>query len=486
MSYYFAMYKFLPTLLVLLLLISGCATNPVTGEQDLVLMSEQEEIALGRQTHQEVLQQYKVYEDPDLQAYVQSVGEQLAAKSHRSDLIYRFTVLDSKEVNAFALPGGYIYITRGLMAYLNSEAELAAVLGHEIGHVTARHSVRQYSAAQAANVGLIIGSILTGVGQTGAQLGQIFGTVLLRGYGREHELEADQLGAEYLARSNYDPQAMMEVIRVLKNQEELEKKVAKAEGREPNIYHGLFATHPDNDTRLKETIASAEKHKSSAATLTGRETYLHKIDGMIFGDSPYEGIVRGRNFYHPDLGIAMQLPAGWHVRNLPTQLLAISPEGKATLQVEVMDINKRISPKEFIATRLNIKELGSGTALTIHGNEAYTGIATINNKPVRVTVIYLDTRAYIFGGLCKDCKLFAKFDTQFLDTAKSFHRMTAGEQEVAKPLRIHIVQAEAGTTYSQLAKNSPLKNFPEEQLRLINDMFPTGQPQTGALLKLLQ
>ena len=169
---------------------SGCAVNPVTGQQNIVLMSEQQEIALGRKSNQQVLQEYAAYDNPELQAYVQKVGQELAAKSHRTDLVYRFTVLDSKDVNAFALPGGYIYITRGLMGYLNSEAELAAVLGHEIGHVTARHAVRQYTAAQLANIGATLGAIfIPGMNTTASnQLAQLFGTALLRGYGREHEL----------------------------------------------------------------------------------------------------------------------------------------------------------------------------------------------------------------------------------------------------------------------------------------------------------
>jgi predicted Zn-dependent protease len=183
----------LPLFCFAFLQISSCAVNPVTGQQDLVLMSESDELALGRKTNAEVLKQYTIYDNPALQSYVQTVGEKLAAKSHRSNLIYRFTVLDSKDVNAFALPGGYIYITRGLMAYLNSEAELAAVLGHEVGHVTARHSVRQYSATQLANIGAVLTSIFVpGMTQASNQLVQFAGGALLRGYGRTHELEADK------------------------------------------------------------------------------------------------------------------------------------------------------------------------------------------------------------------------------------------------------------------------------------------------------
>src|SRR4051794_27901071 len=231
----------------LLLLISGCAVNPVTRQQNFTLMTEAAEIRRGQEAAAEVSKVYATYSDlPSLQSYVREVGQKLAKNSHRPQLDYHFTVVDSPEVNAFALPGGYVYITRGILAYLNSEAELAAVLAHEIGHVTARHSVRQYSAATAANVAATLGGLAVGmfVPQLGGTLAQaiqsvlgLTGSVLLSGYGRSHELEADRLGAQYLARSGYDPQAMIKVIGVLKNQELFDIEAAKQEGREPRRYH---------------------------------------------------------------------------------------------------------------------------------------------------------------------------------------------------------------------------------------------------------
>lgn len=205
-------------LLAALLCLAACAVNPVTGGRDFVTMSEQQELALGRKSHQQILGEYSVYPNQSLQSYVQRVGQDIAGRSHRRQLVYRFTVLDSEDVNAFALPGGYIYITRGLLAYLNSEAELAAVLGHEIGHVTARHSVRQHSVAQTASIGATLGAIFIPQMRTqgASQLVNVLGTALLSGYGREHELEADRLGAEYLARAGYSPSAMFDVIKILK------------------------------------------------------------------------------------------------------------------------------------------------------------------------------------------------------------------------------------------------------------------------------
>ena len=228
-------YRALATLLALTL--GACATNPVTGKQDLVLMSAAQELALGQQAHQQTLQQYRVYSDPALQQYIDAVGQRLAGISHRSELRYTFTVLDSDEINAFALPGGYIYVTRGLLAYLNSEAELAAVLGHEIGHVTARHGVRQASSAQAASLGGgLLSVFFPQLGSSGLNhtLG-LLSTAMLRGYGREHELEADRLGAGYLDASGYDRSAMFDVIRTLKNQELFDRKLAawKGEKRAP-------------------------------------------------------------------------------------------------------------------------------------------------------------------------------------------------------------------------------------------------------------
>jgi len=488
------MHKYLLSYLLFALsfLTGGCAVNPVTGQQDLVLMSEQEEIALGRKTNQQVLEQYSVYDDPALQTYIQNVGEKLAAKSHRSELIYRFTVLDSKEVNAFALPGGYIYITRGLISYLNSEAELAAVLGHEIGHVTARHSVRQYSAAQFANIGATLGAIfIPGMNTVGSQqLVQLFGTALLRGYGREHELEADSLGAEYLARSSYNPQAMLDVVRVLKNQEVFETKAAQAEGREPNTYHGLFATHPDNDTRLQEVIGHADKYYNPSLTFVGREIYLEKIDGMVFGDSEKEGVLRGHNFYHADLGFAMQLPRNWNVKNRPDQLLVTAPGGAAIMQIGAEDLNKRISPREFMLSRLNLKKLTKDQPLTIHGLDAHTGLAPINtsfgSRTARFTVIYFDNRAYIMAGVAKDPGTAPEYDQDFLSSAQSFHAMSGNERLLARPLRLTTIQAGTDTRFSELAGNSPLETFPEEQLRLINAMYPQGEPQPGMLLKVVK
>ncbi len=262
-----------------LIILTGCSTNPVTGKKDFSLISNDQELAMGAQAHKSVIKQKKPYNNPRLQAYVNNIGQQLARQSHRNDIRYTFTVLDDPTVNAFALPGGYIYVTTGLMAYLNSEGELAGVLGHEIGHVTAKHGVKQQSAGLASTI--LLGVIAKKAGGGEKQMEQL-NKALLSGYGRDHELQADKLGAEYLARIGYAPENMIDVVRVLKAQEEFDKFQARKEGRQPQAYHGVFASHPSNDKRLQQVIAEARKFKTSNTRDAGHDQYLKQIDGLKY------------------------------------------------------------------------------------------------------------------------------------------------------------------------------------------------------------
>ncbi len=270
----------LGSLLLVSLFVSGCSSNPVTGKKDFSLISKEQELAMGAEAHRSVLKQQKKYNNPGLQRYVNGIGQALARQSHRSNIRFTFTVLDDPSVNAFALPGGYIYITTGIMAYLNSEAELAGVLGHEIGHVTARHGVQQQSAGIATAILVdLISKKAKSVNQK--SLSQ-FGTALIRGYGREHELQADKLGAEYLARVGYQPQSMIDVVSVLKAQEEFDKYQARREGRQPRAYHGVFSSHPSNDLRLQEVINAAKKFKRAGNRPINHDAYLKQINGLKY------------------------------------------------------------------------------------------------------------------------------------------------------------------------------------------------------------
>lgn len=463
-----------------LALLAGCAQNPVTGQTDFVMMSESQEVAEGRQADVQVKKQYKVYESKALQDYVNRVGQRLAKQSHRPNLQYHFAVLDTPEVNAFALPGGYIYVTRGILPYLNSEAELAAVVGHEIGHVTARHGVRQQSAAQAANIGLTIASIFVPeIGSMGGQnITNIVGGALLSGYGREHELEADRLGAQYLARADYDPQAIISVLRVLKNQELKDIELAKQEGREPRRYSGLFATHPDNDTRLKQVVGEADK-LAPAAPFEGRAEFLAATDGLTFGDSSDQGVVRNNRFYHADLGIAIAFPETWQVHNLPDALIAVSPGGEAMMQMK-MDQQPSGTPAEY-ARRL----VGYGAQTQSLDLNGLPG-ATFELPNTMGGVIYKDKYAYILQAQAKARGGLSAHRNEIFGTVRSFHTLTAEERKQVRPLSIRVIHVRAGETYAKLAQGSPLGKSAESYLRLINAQYPDGEPRAGQAVKIVE
>jgi predicted Zn-dependent protease len=467
--------------------LTSCATNPVTGKQDFVLMSEAEEINLGVKYHQQIIEEMPVYADRELAAYVEEVGQRVARFSDRPQLNYRFTLLDSTQVNAFALPGGYIYITRGLLAYLNSEAELAAVLGHEIGHVTARHSVRQHSAATVTGMAGAILQATTGVQGTG-DLFNVLGKAVLSGYGREHELESDRLGALYLARASYDPQAMIKVIGVLKNQELFEQQRAREEGREPRAYHGVFASHPKNDQRLQEVVGEANHLKVRGKTKLLRPNFLHELDGLAFGDSEASGIVLKGRFLHKPLDFGLTFPDDWAIENRPDRLVAVAPQQKAYLEIRVETLKKELSPQQYLAQQ-DFKRVSNGRSMTIAGLQAYSATTQINTKlgkrTARLMVISDDKQVYLFVGLSRKNSDQVHFDKTFQQIARSYHKLSAEEKKLASGLRLQMIVANPGTGFSALARRSPIPKHAEAQLRLLNDLYPAGEPTTGQALKIV-
>ncbi|MCY1270578.1 Beta-barrel assembly-enhancing protease [compost metagenome] len=469
-------------LLALAGVLGGCAVNPATGRTDFVMMSEKDELALGKRYSQEVLKQFPRYPDEKLQAYVQQVGERVARASDRANLQFQFTVIDTPDINAFAVPGGYIYIHRGLLAYLNSEAELAAVLGHEIGHVTARHSVRQQSQSTAWNVlGQAI-AIGTGVGAAG-DLTNVLGTTVVRGYGRDMELEADGLGARYLARAGYDPTAMIQVVRVLKNQDDYarEQAVKNGEPVEAPGYHGLFDTHPDNDKRLQQVLGPA-RALATGQQEVGRERFLRQIEGMPFGDSESTGILHGRNFYHGELDFTLRYPAGWGVLNQPAALVAYTPDKQAYIGMKLVQRDSRLSPMEYLRK-------GAGGRLVEEESLQQSGLegatAVVPGTPARrIAVIYQQQRAYLFVAAVKGRASLESQDGNFLQVIRSFRPLKPEERQLAKPQRLALVQAKPGQTLEQLVDKSGL--YTVSTLRLLNDLYPDGQPKAGEWLKVIR
>ena len=283
---------------------------------------ESKEVQTAKKMHVMFTQQMGVHQDLELQEYVQRVGEKLAAVSERPELDWHFTIIDTDDVNAFATMGGYVYISRGILPYFQNEADLAAVLGHEIGHITAEHLKKQNRKGMLSGLASAATAIFTGMPAL-ADLTNMAGQAIISGYGREAELESDRLGASYLVKSGYDPEAMINVISTLKDQDTFERERARLEGREPRLYHGVFASHPDNDTRLQQAVASAGRNAAAATGSTSnREGYLQAIEGLPVGSSERQGMVRENRFYHSDMQFTLAFPRGWQVLNQPDKILA--------------------------------------------------------------------------------------------------------------------------------------------------------------------
>ncbi|WP_068824552.1 M48 family metalloprotease [Pseudomonas sp. BMS12] len=475
----------LSLLLSLLFLQAGCAVNPATGRTDFVMMSEQQEIELGRDYAQEIAKQYPRYPDEKLQAYVQQVGERVARHGHRSQLTYTFTVIDSPDVNAFAIPGGHIYIHRGLMAYLDSEAQLAAVLGHEVGHVTARHSVRQQSQSTAWGLLGQAVAIGTGVGAVG-DLTNALGGAIVSGYGRDMELEADGFGAQYLARAGYDPQAMIEVVEVLKSQEDFARDEALANGQEvaPSGYHGLFDTHPDNDTRLRQVVAAATPLAVGQGEV-GRDIYLRQIDGMPFGDSTEAGVRRGQHFYHRGLDFTLAFPEGWELINRSDALIVHSADQQAFMVMSMEPLQQSLSAQAFIRQRTGGRALAQEQSFRQAGLDVTTGIVP-GTAAKRVAVLVREREAFLFVGAVKGRASLESADPQFMQVVRSFRPLQADEHKLGEARRLRLVQLKSGQSLEALSREMQGEGDRLRRLRLLNGLYPTGQPLPGDWLKVVR
>jgi predicted Zn-dependent protease len=481
-------------------LLAGCGSmvvNPVTGQSERSVMDESTEIAEGQKAHQQVLQEYSLYPSTAVQKYVNDLGQKLAAQSHRKQLKWHFTVLDSPEINAFALPGGYVYVTRGIMAYMESEADLAGVIGHEIGHVTARHGAQRATTQQTAGIGVFAASILgavlesqglPGVGQLAGQVSQTVAAGYVASYGREQELQADGLGAEYLSRTSYDPRNMVDVITVLKNQEIFAADQAKAEGRPAPQRNDWLASHPSNDQRLEMITRLAAQYKGQGNYVSeGRERYLSMMQGVTFGDSPAQGLVRGRNFYHSALGIAMSAPEGWGFQNDTDKLTVINSGRDAALVMVLVPPKAGNSHTDIVRNVLKPTQ-GRAENLSINGLQAtrFTGArqnAQGQAQSFVATIVSGPGGNYLMQYNAKDAQALARARSQMQEVEGSFRAMTAQDKAAAKPWVVRTAPYPKGG-FAELARQSPLAN-PEKQLRLINGYYSGGEPKTGQMIKIV-
>src|SRR5437867_2499876 len=416
--------RILSTLMVSFALVfTGCARNPVTGKRQIVLVSESQEIAIGQQSDPQVREEYGVIENVALQAYVQSLGRKLVAVSHRPNLEWHFTVVDSPVVNAFAIPGGYVYLTRGILAYLGNEAELAGVMGHEIGHVTARHSVRQMTREQLAQIGLGVGSVLSPTfGQFGNLAESSAGLLFLR-FSRDDEREADRLGVEYAARAAYDPREVSNFFDVLGR--------LSAAGDRKTI-PGWLSTHPDPPQRVQATRALAQEWIRDLALteermVINRENHLRNMDGMVFGNDPREGFTEGSRFFHPTLQFQITFPSGWQIDNTRSAVVALDPQQGAQLQLSVAKVAAGTTPAEYaraLAARGLVPERSE--ELRINGNDAFLGLYAIRAQgggTLAALAAFIEYRNQIFEvvGVTPD---FRRYGGMLDQSIRSFDRVT--------------------------------------------------------------
>ena len=480
----------------------GCGSktvNPVTGQQERSVMSEQQEIQAGAQGHAEVMKEYTALANPRLQAYVNDLGQRLAKQSHRANLKWTFTVLDSPEINAFAIPGGYEYITRGIMAYLDSEADLAGVIGHEIGHVTARHGAQRATRQQDAQAGALLGSILGmvldakgggGIGQQIGEASQAAAAGYVAKYGREQELQADGLGAEYLSRVNYDPRNMIDVIRVLKDQERFAQDVARAEGKSvPQGGNSWLASHPSNDQRLEQIGKIAAQYQANKNYADeGRLRYLQMIDGMPFGESPEQGLTRGRNFYHSGLNFAITAANGLRINNEADQITIVNASGDAALIVQLAPPNAGRSHDDVIRNAVKPSS-GRIERYTLNGLQAshFTGTVAAQGgqRSIELTVATgASGQNFIFLYAAKDAATMQRNRATLKETESTFRAMSAQDTAAAKPWVLRTAQLPRGG-FAELATRLPLTTLPEQQLKLINGVYSSGNVAAGAVVKMV-
>jgi predicted Zn-dependent protease len=466
---------------VLLAQLGGCASNPATGGADMVLMSQGREIAIGREMHEKMVAEGAVYDDPELQAYIGRVGRRLAANSDKPDLTFTFTVVDNPDINAFATPGGYIYVNRGLLAFLDSEAELAGVLAHEIGHVTARHHGRRQTADITNKVLATSAYILTGSGDL-ADASSMYGAELISGYGRDLELEADGLGAKYMHQSGYDTDALLEVIGVLKDQEQHQRVQARATGKAVKSYHGLYASHPRNDQRL-QTVVRAAGELAQAQMAENPEQpgeFRRRMEGLVWGAS-VQGEREENRYYHNKLGFSFEHPPRWGVTTGARAIVATAPDSSASLTLTIRRRDRNASPQSVLEGSAS-GALQGGTGLDQAGLQGYTAVARGGGRARRLGVIDYNSLSYLFEGQAAD---FAGADDVLLGIIQSFRPMAPGERRTGAPLFLHYIQVPRGATLASLAASMAVPDA-EAQLRLLNGFYPRGEPRTGDWIKVIR
>jgi len=469
-----------------LVALSGCRTNPVTGKKELNFMSEQKEIALGKESDPAIVASYGLYQDDKMQKFIDEKGQEMARISHRPHLDYEFKILDSPVVNAFAVPGGYVYFTRGIMAHFNNEAEFAGVLGHEIGHITARHSAKQYSKQMLGQVGLIAGVVLSpGVRNNFQQIQQGMGLLFLK-FGRDAESQSDMLGVTYSTEVGYDSEYMAGFFKTLSRMRE---------GTNSETIPTFMSTHPDPGDRFNRVkqlteIEQAKDPKKDYAV--ERNDYLRMIDGLVYGEDPKGGYVEYDRFYHPVMKFHFDIPRGWRTANSPAQFQMAEPNGKAMMALTLgQGATLEEAAQNFITqNKLNLLSSDKGN---VNGYQAIALVAEQVNQQdpsqtIRILNYIIDYDSNIFQiyGISQK-STFSVFQNTFKATMQSFDKLTDLSKINVEPKRIRIkTVSKTGNLSSVLQQLKVNTSEGKREHAILNGMDLNDQVNAGTLIKIIE
>jgi predicted Zn-dependent protease len=464
------------------LAVGSCTVNPATGQRQFTgLLPEGQEASLGASEHSKVQQTYGDFVTGPVADYVNRVGQKLAANTERPDVQYKFFVIDSPVVNAFAIPGGYVYVSRGILALANSEAELAGVLGHEIAHITARHAASRVSQGALAGIGAAILSAATGSEAVG-QIANVGSDLYIKSYSRGQENESDSLGVRYLASAGYDPKAMSSFLRSMEAQSRLDQQIA---GKSSASTMNYFSTHPLTSERISNASAAAVNYQASGNA--NRDVYLSMINGLTYGDSEAQGFIRGENFYHTKMGFMFSMPKGFTIQNNPSEVLAVHSSGAAIIFDSGRDEQNR-EPLAYLTQNWMKANPPSGAEnITINGKRAATAAfaGTANGKSVIIRVVAIEWRPgqYFRFQMAIPQNAGTDIVEGMKQSTYSFRSMSQQEINSIRPLNIRTVTASSGDTVASLSQRMAFSNYKEERFRVLNGL--SGNITPGQVYKII-
>lgn len=467
--------------------LGGCAVNPATGERIITFGTTlEDERRTGAAQHPVIVKQFGgVYADRRLAHYVREIGNNLARSSEMPNIEWRFTILNSEKINAFALPGGFVYVTRGLIALAGNEAELAGVIAHEIGHVTARHSTQRKSSGTLTGIGSAAADII--LGAAAGQLANVLGHGIIQQYSQSQEFQADELGVRYIARLGYDAGMMASFLGKMRAHSALQNRI---KGRPTNeIDRGdFFASHPRTLDRVQRAVANARGAKPGS--LQNRDEFLQNIDGLLFGSDPKEGILAGRTFSHPVQGFSFTIPAGFTVSNRPEALTAIAPGGVG-MKFDIAGKHSNPAMDGYIRNEwARGRQLAEMESMTVGGMPAATARTLIKDRrgtsyDIRFVAIRRDAgRIYRFL-FQSPPDLTQKFSLPFRRTTFSMRNLAPAEAAAVKPLRIRIRAVRAGDTMAALAGMMAVGRFGLDWFQVLNGLVTGAPPPVGTPVKLV-